>query len=54
MCEKRRFPSAHAVRKANASNGKRIRCYWCQECRAWHATSQKNTYPHLSRGSETG
>lgn len=38
-CTKKTYESAHAARTAHSKAGWRVRAYFCQRCRAWHATN---------------
>lgn len=38
-CTKKRFESKRHAREAHAKAHWRVRAYYCQGCRAWHATN---------------
>lgn len=36
-CGKRKYDSASAAREGTKTNGHRMRVYWADDCRCWHA-----------------
>lgn len=43
-CTKRKFTSKGAARRAHGKARFRIRCYWCDRCRAYHVTNSDKGY----------
>ncbi len=41
-CTKRGYTSASSARRGNANNNARVRAYFCQRCKHWHVTTEKN------------